>query len=489
MPAVPVFDNSYERELPGFFTRWQADEAPAPRLLKLNEPLARSLGFDPAVLEAEDAARIFSGNHLLPGMSPIAQAYAGHQFGGFSPQLGDGRALLLGEITDGAGLRRDVHLKGSGRTPFSRGADGKAAIGPVLREYVIGEAMHALGIPTTRAIAAVLTGEQVRRETLLPGAILARIAASHIRVGTFQFFAARGASDKVKQLADYAIARHYPEIGGEDRYLAFFRAVCAAQARLIAQWMLVGFVHGVMNTDNMTISGETIDYGPCAFIDAYDPRAVFSSIDSQGRYAFGNQPAIGQWNLARLAECLIDLVDTDRPRAIERLTEVLNDYPGLYESHWLAGMRGKLGMEGAEDGDDRLAQGLLSLMEEAGADFTLTFRALSSAVRGVDGDLRQALGNGPTIEDWLGRWRARLAIGGRPPGQLAAGLDRVNPLFTPRNHKVEEALAAATDRGDLTLFDELLSFVSAPYTDRPDPSGYGRPPPPGTPPCRTFCGT
>lgn len=489
MPAVPVFDNTYERELPGFFARWQADEVRAPRLLKLNEPLAKSLGFDPSALAGEDAARIFSGNLLLPGMSPLAQAYAGHQFGGFSPQLGDGRALLLGEVLDGAGLRRDVHLKGSGRTPFSRGADGKAAIGPVLREYAIGEAMHALGIPTTRALAAVLTGEQVRREGFLPGAILARVAASHIRVGTFQFFAARGETGKVRQLANYAIARHYPHIGGDNPYLTFFRAVCEAQARLIAQWMLVGFVHGVMNTDNMTISGETIDYGPCAFIDAYDPRAVFSSIDSQGRYAYGNQPAIGQWNLARLAECLIDLVDADRTRAIGQLTEVLGEYSSRYDGFWLSGMGQKLGLTGAAEGDGKLAQEFLSLMEGAGADFTLAFRGLSAAARGLDGDLRQALGSGPAVENWISRWRARLAQDGSPPAEIAARLDCANPLFIPRNHKVEQALAAATETGDLTLFEELLSFIGAPYADRPDPSGYGKPPPQGTPPCRTFCGT
>ncbi len=380
--APPLFalDNSYARELEGLCVPWRASPAPAPRLLALNEALATELGVEADALRAPDGVAVLVGNATPAGASPVAQAYAGHQFGGFSPRLGDGRALLIGEVIDVCGRRRDLHLKGSGRTPFARGGDGKAAVGPMLREYVISESMHALGIPTTRALAVVATGEHVARETLLPGAVLARIAASHIRVGTFQYAAAGGDRVLVRRLADHAIARHYPQAReAENPYLAFFESVVAAQASLIARWMLVGFVHGVMNTDNMAISGETIDYGPCAFMDAFDPLTVFSSIDHGGRYAYGNQPAIAQWNLARLAETLLPLLDAKPQAALAQATAVLDSFPDRYRAHWLRGMRVKLGLaDGAGEGD-ALVDDLLDLLEAHAVDFTTCFRALAAS--------------------------------------------------------------------------------------------------------------
>lgn len=477
-----AFDNSYARELPGFYVDWQAAPAPAPRLLRLNRRLAEDLGLDPGALEAEGAA-IFSGRALPPGAHPLAQAYAGHQFGGFSPQLGDGRALLLGEVIDRQGQRRDIQLKGSGRTPFSRGADGKAALGPVLREYLVGEAMAALGIPTTRALAAVTTGEPILRQGAeLAGAILARVAASHIRVGTFQFFAARGDEAKVRQLTDYAIARHYPQAARAPvPALAFLEAVAEAQAALVARWMLVGFVHGVMNTDNMAISGETIDYGPCAFMEAYDPATVFSSIDLRGRYAYGNQPAILGWNLARLAETLLPLLDPEPGAAVERATEVIGTVAARYQRHWLAGMRAKLGLAGEDPGDAALAEDLLAAMQGQGADWTLTFRRLGAAVEDA-GALRPLLRDPAALERWLPRWRARLAPDAK------ARIEAANPIYVARNHKVEEALAAA-DAGDLNPFDGLLAVLADPFSERPGLEGYALPAPEGFGRYRTFCGT
>ena len=340
-----AFDNTYRRSLEGFYAPWQAATVPAPKLIQLNRALAAELGLDADALASDAGAAIFAGNVVPLGAEPLAQAYAGHQFGGFVPQLGDGRALLLGEVIDRHGRRRDIQLKGSGRTPFSRGGDGKATLGPVLREYLLGEAMHALGIPTTRALAAVTTGEPVYRDQILPGAVLTRVAASHIRVGTFQFFAARGDTAKVRQLADYTIARHYPDVAtAANPYLAFLDAVVNAQAALIARWMLVGFIHGVMNTDNMAVSGETIDYGPCAFMDRYHPQTVFSSIDRQGRYAYGNQPNIARWNLARLAETLLPLIHSDEKAAIAAVSNAVNAFTDRYDTFWLEGMRAKLGM-------------------------------------------------------------------------------------------------------------------------------------------------
>ncbi len=477
-----AFDNSYARDLPGLYVDWQAARVPAPLLLRLNRPLAQELGLDPEALE-DAGAELFSGNAVPEGAHPLAQAYAGHQFGGFSPQLGDGRALLLGEVHDRQGARRDIQLKGSGRTPFSRGGDGKAAVGPVLREYLIGEAMHALGIPTSRALAAVATGEPVlRQEGQLPGAILTRVAASHIRVGTFQYFAARGEQDKLRQLADYAIARHYPQVAGaENPYLAFFAAVQSAQAALVARWMLVGFVHGVMNTDNVAISGETIDYGPCAFMEAYAPGTVFSAIASQGRYAYANQPLILGWNLARLAETLLPLIDADPERAVEKAMAVLEGVGAEYRGYWLAGMRDKLGLAGEEAGDMELAEGLLAAMEGQGADWTLTFRRLAGAVEDA-GSLRPLFTDPSALDAWLPRWRARLAPDARQR------IEAANPLYIPRNHLVEAALQAA-GRGEMLPFDALLAVVTDPFTERPGLDAYALPAPAGFGHYRTFCGT
>ncbi|WP_374645735.1 YdiU family protein [Tabrizicola sp.] len=465
-----AFDNSWTRDLPGSFLRVPPDAAPAPRLLALNRPLAADLGLDLTGAQARDW---FSGAALPPGADPIAQAYAGHQFGGFSPQLGDGRAHLLGEILTPDGRRFDLQLKGSGRTPFARGGDGKAAIGPMLREYLISDFMAAMGVPTTRALAVVATGEEVWRETKLPGAVLARVAASHIRVGTFQFFAARGDRDKVKALADYAIARHYPGLAGTDApYLAFLDAVIARQAALIAEWMGLGFIHGVMNTDNMAISGETIDYGPCAFMEGYAPGTVFSSIDRQGRYAYANQPLILGWNLARLAETLLPLLDRDEGRAVEIANDRLAGIAPRYQSEWLAVMRRKLGLAGEDRGDAALAEDLLPAMQ--GADWTLVFRRLDDAAA-----LRPLFDDFSRMEAWLPRWRARAGEG------AAQRIAEANPAVIPRNHKVEEALAAATD-GDMAPFHALLAAIRQPCTEN---EAYMLPAPPGFGQYVTYCGT
>ena len=480
-PPLIAFDNSYARDLAGFYVAQAPATPPTPQLLQFNTDLAAELGLDARV--AEQASVLFSGATLPAGATPIAQAYAGHQFGGFSPQLGDGRAVLLGEVIDAAGARRDIALKGSGWTPFSRGGDGKAVVGPVLREYLIGEAMHALGIPTSRALAAVATGEVVYRDAALPGAVLTRVAASHIRIGTFQFFAARGEWDKVQTLADYAIARHYPEVTAADKpYLAFFDAVTRAQARLIAQWMGVGFIHGVMNTDNMTISGETIDYGPCAFMEAYAPGTVFSSIDHNGRYAYANQPLILGWNLARLAETLLPLFDADEDRAVAIATERLQGIAALYRTEWTQVMRGKLGLMGQQDGDAALADGLLAAMEGQNADWTLTFRRLSSAVGGDVSLVAAGFEDPAALLAWLPQWRARLA------SDAAVQMDRVNPNVIPRNHLMEEALASAT-AGDLGPFRAMLAAVADPFGAVAGREVYALPAPSGFGPYKTFCGT
>lgn len=464
-----AFDHSYARDLPGTYLRVAPDVAPAPRLLALNRPLADDLGLS---LTDAQAAAWFSGAELPPGADPIAQAYAGHQFGGFSPQLGDGRAHLLGEVVTAQG-RFDIQLKGSGRTPFSRGGDGKAAIGPMLREYLISEFMAAVGVPTTRSLAVVATGQEIWRETKLPGAVLARVAASHLRVGTFQFFAARGEGDKVKALADYAIARHYPDLAQADNpYLALFDAVTARQARLIAHWMGLGFIHGVMNTDNMAISGETIDYGPCAFMEAYAPGTVFSSIDHQGRYAYANQPLILGWNLARLAETLVPLFDPSQDKAIEIANDRLTGIAPRYRAEWLTVMRRKLGLVGEDDGDAQLADDLMEAIQ--GSDWTLTFRRLAD-----EATLRPLFDDFKKMEAWLPRWRARAGDG------VAERLAQANPAVIPRNHKVEEALTAATD-GDMAPFHALLAAIQQPFTETepytlPAPTGFGQ--------YVTFCGT
>lgn len=474
---------------------WQPAAVPAPRWLHLNRGLADELGLDADALASDEGLAVFAGNRVPDGATPIAQAYAGHQFGGFSPQLGDGRALLLGEVIDRQGQRRDIAFKGSGRTPFSRGGDGKAAVGPVLREVLISEAMHALGIPTTRSLAAVATGETIRRERPLPGAILTRVAASHIRVGSFQFFAARHDTERVRQLADHAIGRHDPALADrEDRYLAFYEAVVQRQARLIAQWMSVGFIHGVMNTDNMTVSGETIDYGPCAFLEAYDPETVFSSIDTHGRYAFGNQPGIAQWNLARLAETLLPLFHTDDGQAQAAATRVLDGFGERFSTHWLNLHRLKLGLRGdaSDDETDRaLVNDLLRLMHEHRVDFTLGFRRLSSVLREAPQDWLALWGDRQAATgEWLKRWRQRLDAQGEPQGELAARMDATNPLFIPRNHMVENALDAATESGDLRAFERLLAIVTDPFTERDADAPAALPgSPEQTAGYRTFCGT
>ena len=484
------FDNSYARELSGLYVQWEGAKVPAPQVLRLNRALAEELGLDAEALTGAEGAQVLSGAQAPAGAAPLAMAYAGHQFGGFSPQLGDGRALLLGELIDRQGRRRDLHLKGSGRTPFSRGGDGKAVLGPVLREYLVGEAMQGLGIPTTRALAAVTTGEEIMRDEIEPGAVLARVAASHIRVGTFEFFAARGEKARLRQLADYAIARHYPESAErEDRYLELFRRVRDAQAALVAKWVLVGFVHGVMNTDNMTISGETIDYGPCAFIDIYDPQAVFSSIDRQGRYAYGNQPVIAQWNLARFGECLLDLIDAeDSDNAVRLVTQELNAFPVRYQQEWLNGMRAKLGLLKALPGDLDLVNGLHEAMEGQAVDFTGLFRVLSVAVRGDSGPARAQFSDPEKFDAWFEGYARRMADEDIDAQARAAAMDRVNPLYIPRNHKVEEALAAAK-AGDMAPFDRLLGLLTDPYRAQDGAEDYAKPAPESFGRYITFCGT
>jgi len=482
------FDNSFARSLEGYFSYCEPEPAVAPKWLQFNHGLAKELGLDPVALDSDAGLAIFSGNATAEGSKPLAQAYSGHQFGGFSPQLGDGRALLLGEVIDTQQHRRDIQLKGSGRTPFSRGGDGKAAVGPVLREYLIGEAMYALGVPTTRALAAIATGKEVYRENILPGAILTRVAASHIRVGTFQYGAARGNEDKVRKLADYAIARHYPDTAdAENPYLAFFAAVADAQAALVAQWMSIGFIHGVMNTDNMTISGETIDYGPCAFMEDYNPGTVFSSIDHGGRYSYANQPQILVWNLARLAEPLIPLVDPNQERAVELLTETIECIQPLYESYWLTRMRSKIGLSKEDSLDSQLIQDLLEVME--GTDFTLAFRRLSQVLCGDKDVVRNLFKKPNDFDDWEQRWRKRLKQEGVATEETAQAMDRVNPIYIPRNHKVEEALAAATDQADITAFSKLLSILTRPFEEVEGNEAYAESAPATNTPYRTFCGT
>src|SRR5918997_149735 len=483
------FDHSYARELPGLSVPWAAALVPAPALLMLNEELATELGVDAETLRQPAGVALLIGNAVPDGVRPIAQAYAGHQFGGYSPRLGDGRALLLGELIDGRGRRRDLHMKGSGPTPFARGGDGKAAVGPMLREYVLGEAIHALGIPTSRALAVVATGEQVMRETMLPGAVLARVAASHLRVGTFQYAAASGDPALVRKLADYAIARHHPDVAEtQNPYLEFYRRVVDAQASLVARWMLVGFVHGVMNTDNMTICGETLDYGPCAFMDTFDPATVFSSIDHGGRYAYGNQPRIAQWNLARLAETLLPLFHVETDTAIAAGTHRLQSFPDRYDQYWRHGMRAKLGVLDAQPFDGALIDDLLALLHAQNVDFTSCFRALSSAVRGDAAPARLLFAEPSAFDAWADRWRAQLSSQASDPREIAEEMDRVNPVYIPRNHQMEQALAAVS-AGDVEPFGRLLDVLAQPFDERPGLEPYAAPAPPSFGAYRTFCGT
>lgn len=476
-------DGQFARELPELATPWQAEPAPDPRLVVLNEPLAAQLGFDPASLRNAEGLGLLIGTALPDGATPVAQGYAGHQFGSYSPRLGDGRALLLGEIVDAQGRLRDLHLKGSGRTPFARRGDGLATLGPMLREYVISESMHALDIPTTRSLAVVATGRQVRRETMLPGAVLTRVASSHLRVGSFQYARAMDNQDLLRRLADHAIARHHPGAAqAQNPYLALFESVVAAQASLLARWMLVGFIHGVMNTDNMTISGEGIDYGPCAFMDVFDPATVYSSIDEGGRYAYGNQPLVAQWNLARLAEALLPLFHEDQEQAVALAQESLGAFHSKYSAEWLAGMKTKLGLAGRLDDDvaTSLTDELVSLLQDGRVDYTSFFRSLGTAARGDAEPASLMFSNPGAFEAWVQRWRAL-----DPDAEL---MDRTNPIYIPRNHLVEEALAAAVD-GDLEPFSKLLAAVCAPFDERPGFERYAAAAPEDFGPYRTFCGT
>jgi len=478
-------------ELPGrFFAYVKPTLVSSPRMLKFNHALAGDLGLDAAALDSAEGAAIFSGNTVLEGTHPIAMVYAGHQFGGFVPQLGDGRAILIGEVIDCNGIRRDIQLKGAGRTPYSRGGDGRAAVGPVLREYLVSEAMHALGVPTTRALAAVATGDDVHRETVLPGAVLTRVAASHIRVGTFQFFAARNDTEGLESLADYVIKRLYPALeGSEQPYLALLRAIADRQAALVARWMQIGFIHGVMNTDNSSISGETIDYGPCAFMDAYDPATVFSSIDRGGRYQYQNQPGIAQWNLARLAETLLPLIDEDIEKAVEAANQVVIDYAGAFQQYWLAGLRQKIGLHTSHDADGDLIQAMLSLMHQDAVDWTSAFRALGKSAKGDDAPFWGLFRDRAAADAWLADWRQRLAHETEFDDRRSVGMDRVNPIYIPRNHLVEEALAAAIEDDDLGPFERMITILSRPYEDQPGAGRYAETAPGATVPYRTFCGT
>ncbi len=461
---------------------WQAAEVPEPRLLVLNEPLAAELGFDPAALRGPEGLHLLTGNRLPDGATPVAQAYAGHQFGWFTPRLGDGRAVLLGEVADAAGRLRDIHLKGSGRTPFARGGDGLAAVGPMLREYIVSEAMHALGIPTTRSLAVVATGQPVYRETELPGAVLARVASSHLRVGSFQYARATDDTDLLRRLADHAITRHYPAAAdAENPYLALLEAVIASQASLVAKWMLVGFIHGVMNTDNMTISGETIDYGPCAFMEAFDPATVYSSIDEGGRYAYANQPVVAEWNLARLAEVLLPLIHEDQEQAVALAVESLGGFRPEYSASWSAGMVAKLGLQAHDDEETSpVVDGVVAVLQEGRVDYTTFFRRLGFAARGKTEPVRSLFTDPAGFDKWAKNW---LAL-----GPDAASMDQVNPVYIPRNHLVEEALSAAVG-GDLGPFERLVEAVSAPYRERPGLERYAAAAPESFGPYRTFCGT
>ena len=500
-PTVPLtipFDNSYARLPDRFHARVDPTPVRAPRLIRLNAPLARDLGLDADALTGAEGLEVLAGNRVPAGADPIALAYAGHQFGHFVPQLGDGRAILMGEVEGPSIGRRDLQWKGCGRTPFSRGGDGRAALGPVLREYIVSEAMHALAVPTTRTLSVVSTGQPVMRERALPGAILVRVARSHLRIGTFWYFAARRDTEALRLLADHAITRHDPEAARADRpYLALLEGVIARQARLVARWMAVGFVHGVMNTDNMTLSGETIDYGPCAFLDGYDPRAVFSSIDHQGRYAYGNQPRIAAWNLARLAEAMLPLLagaDADERAAVATAEAALSTFTPRFEEAYRAAMGEKLGITLAGDDDAALLNDWLGLLEAGSADFTLAWRALTHAATDAarEGEVKVLLAGdgagGARFDAWAGRWRGRLAAERGGAAASAARMRGANPAYIARNHRVEEALAAA-EQGDLGPFEELVAVLEHPFDEQPGKDRYAAAPRPEERVTATFCGT
>ncbi|HEY4382435.1 MAG TPA: YdiU family protein [Acidobacteriaceae bacterium] len=496
--AQPVrfgFDNSYARLPERFYARVNPTPVAAPRLIRLNTELAQNLGLDPEALASPQGVEILAGNRVAEGSEPLAEAYAGHQFGHFVPQLGDGRANLLGEVVGRDGVRYDIQLKGSGPTPFSRRGDGRAALGPVLREYIVSEAMAAMGVPSTRALAAVTSGQQVVRETVMPGAVLTRVARSHLRVGTFQYFAARGDTEALRTLADYAIARHYPEVAqAKQPYRDLLNGVVTRQARLIAQWMLLGFVHGVMNTDNTSISGETIDFGPCAFMEAYDPDTVFSSIDAQGRYSYSNQPHAAHWNLARLAEALLPVLEQEagsQEAALAVAYEALGAFGVQFEAAYLAGLRRKLGLLTENEGDAALGQDLLQRMGANRADFTLTFRKLCDAAMGPEGDagVRILFADPSAYDAWAAGWRMRMQQESNTPSERAAAMRLANPAFIPRNHMVEAALQAAVQLQNYRPFEELLDVVVHPFEDRLGLERYATPARPEELVRATFCGT
>ncbi|MGQ0464505.1 MAG: protein adenylyltransferase SelO [Sporichthyaceae bacterium] len=481
-----AFDNSFVRDLPGLFVPFRPRTSREPRLLLFNDALAAELGLDAEALRSDAGVAVLVGNEVPEGAAAIAQAYAGHQFGGYSPRLGDGRAWLLGEVIAPDGRRVDLHLKGSGRTPFSRGGDGRAAVGPMLREYLISEAMQALRIPTTRSLAVVATGEEIARDTgMLPGAVLVRTASSHLRVGSVQYARAHEDSMLLKRLVDHAIARHHPAAAqAEVPALALLDAVISVQASLVASWMSIGFVHGVLNTDNVTLSGETIDYGPCAFMDLFDTRAVFSSIDETGRYSYGNQPPITLWNLSRLAEALLPLLAADQDAGVEMATKALDEFAPRFEHAFNERLYAKIGLPLSADTD--LVQDLLGLL--VGKDFTRSFRSLSDVLRGEDMYAHAEFVDPTALDAWLVRWRAALAAAGIGEAEAAAAMDRVNPAYIPRNHLVEEALAAAA-AGDLAPTHALLDAISDPFNARPGLARYAEGPPENFGRYRTFCGT
>ena len=484
------FNASYAEQLEGFYAITSGEKLKTPNIIVFNKSLANEIGLNYKDLSKDELAHLLTGSIQAQGSNPFAQVYAGHQFGGFSPQLGDGRAIMLGEVIDTNGIRRDIHLKGSGQTPFSRGGDGKAAVGPVLREYLLGEAMHALGIPATRGLAATLTGEKVMRDRLLPGAVVARVASSHIRVGTFQYFAAKGEQDNVKLLADYTINRHFPEVtDSENPYLELLRTVRDKQAELIAQWMLVGFVHGVMNTDNMVVSGETIDFGPCAFIDNYDNNACFSSIDRQGRYALGNQPYMAQWNTARFAECLLPLLHDNNEKAIAIATEEIQEFAPVYQKYWLKGITTKLGLSKVESGDLELSNNLFDILQDRNVDYTQLFRSLSEAINGDAQKTYELFENTEKFKKWYKNWNNRLLLESRSIEATIESMNSVNPIYIPRNHLVEEALQAAEQNNDYQPFEKLLSVLTNPYSERAGLEKFASPAPKEFGPYKTFCGT
>lgn len=495
MSDAPLFnfDNSYARLPDSFYALVPPTPAMSPELIQFNPALAESLGLDFGPLSTEEMALIFGGNTIPDNAEPLAMAYAGHQFGNLNPQLGDGRAVLLGEIIGNDGLRYDIQLKGPGRTPFSRSGDGRAALGPILREYLLSESMAVLKVPTTRALAAVTSGEFIMRDRMVPGAIITRVSRSFVRVGTFQFFAIRDNPEALKELADYVIARNYPElVDHKAPYLALLNAVIERQAGLIARWMQLGFIHGVMNTDNMSIAGETIDYGPCAFIDEYHPEKVFSSIDREGRYAYQNQPAAGHWDLCRLAEALMPLLDEDREEAAKLAQTAINEFPPLYTAFWLTGMCNKLGLSEVQDGDRELVDGLLECMANNKADFTLTFRHLSDALSDSDErdqPIRDLFSNAADFDGWAVQWRQRLQQESRNNTERQQAMLQVNPLYIPRNHLVEVVIRAAEDNHDYAPFHELLAVLQQPFTPQDNREDYALPPKPGQEVLRTFCGT